>query len=157
MENANVKMDRRSFLKRSTLVAGGMVTAATLQTLAAHTAYANECKPDARARGNGPMGKGYGALKPVADQNGALILALPDGFHYTTFSRTGDPMSDGFATPAIHDGMSAFNGPDGRIRLIRNHELRNAAGNFAFGVRGPASTRYDPLASGGCTTIDYDP
>lgn len=153
----NVKMDRRSFLKRSTLVAGGVVTAATLQTLAAHTAYAKECRPDPRGRGKGPTGKGYGNLKPVADQNGALILALPDGFHYTTFSRTGDPMSDGFATPAIHDGMSAFKGPDGTIRLIRNHELRNAAGNFAFGVAGPASTRYDALASGGCTTVDYDP
>lgn len=155
MEDSNVKMDRRSFLKRSTLVAGGVVTAATLQTLVAHTAYAKECRAD--VRGKGPMGNGYGELKPTADQNGNLILALPDGFHYTTFSRTGDPMSDGFATPAIHDGMSAFKGPDGTIRLIRNHELRNAAGNFAFGVVGLAATRYDALASGGCTTIDYDP
>jgi secreted PhoX family phosphatase len=53
--------------------------------------------------------------------------------------------------------MSAFKGPDGTIRLIRNHEIRNPAGNFAFGVVGPAATRYDALASGGCTTIDYDP
>jgi secreted PhoX family phosphatase len=157
MEDSDVKVSRRSFLKRSTLVAGGFVTATTLQTLAAHTAYAKECKPDARGRSKGPTGKGYGALKPVTDQNGDLILALPDGFHYTTFSKTGDAMSDGFATPAIHDGMSAFKGPDGTIRLIRNHEIRNAAGNFAFGVVGSAATRYDALASGGCTTIDYDP
>ncbi len=54
-------------------------------------------------------------------------------------------MSDGFATPAIHDGMAAFKGPDGTIRLIRNHELRNAAGNFAFGVVGPTATRYDAV------------
>ncbi len=150
-------MDRRTFLKRSTLFAGGVVTATTLQTLAAHTAFAKECNPDGRGRGKGPMGKGYGALKPVTDQNGDVILALPDGFRYTTFSKTGDAMSDGFATPAIHDGMSAFKGPDGTIRLIRNHEIRNAAGDFAFGVVGPAATRYDTLASGGCTTIDYDP
>ncbi|MGH8731555.1 MAG: alkaline phosphatase PhoX, partial [Burkholderiales bacterium] len=157
MEDSIVKMDRRTFLKRSTLFAGGIVTATTLQTLAANTAYAKECKPDGRGRGKGPMGKGYGALKPVTDQNGDLILALPDGFHYTTFGKTGDAMSDGFATPAIHDGMSAFRGPDGTIRLIRNHEIRNPAGTFAFGVVGPAATRYDALASGGCTTIDYDP
>jgi secreted PhoX family phosphatase len=149
-------MDRRTFLKRSTLFAGGVVTATTLQTLAAHSACA-ECNPDGRGRCKAPMGKGYGALKPVTDQNGDLILALPDGFHYTTFSKTGDAMSDGFATPALHDGMSAFKGPDGTIRLIRNHEIRNAAGDFAFGVAGPAATRYDALASGGCTTIDYDP
>ena len=150
-------MDRRSFLKRSTLVAGGVVTATTLQTLAAHAAHAKECKSDGRSRRKSPLGRGYGELEPATDQNGGLILALPDGFHYTTFSKTGDPMSDGFATPALHDGMSAFKGPDGTIRLIRNHELRNAAGNFAFGVVGPAATRYDALASGGCTTVDYDP
>ncbi len=145
-------MDRRSFLKRSTLFAGGVVTATTLQTLTAHIVYTKENKPDGRGRD-----KGYGELRPTADQHGDLILALPDGFHYTTFSKTGDPMSDGFATPAIHDGMSAFTGPDGTIRLIRNHEIRNAAGDFAFGVVGPSATRYDALAAGGCTTVDYDP
>jgi secreted PhoX family phosphatase len=53
--------------------------------------------------------------------------------------------------------MSAFTGHDGAIRLIRNHEIRNPAGDFAFGVIGPAATRYDALAGGGCTTVDYDP
>lgn len=155
MEDSNVKMDRRSFLKRSTLVAGGVVTATTLQTLVAHTAYANECRAD--VRGKGPMGNGYGELKPVADQNGALILALPDGFHYTTFGKIGDMMSDGYITPRNHDGMTALPGPNGTIRLIRNHEVRNAAGDFTLGVIGPASTRYDVAGTGGCVTVDYDP
>jgi hypothetical protein len=159
-------MDRRTFLKGSTLVAGGVVTSATLDLLSAHSVLAtnndqdfrggrDDCRPghskDPRKRPD------YGTLKPTRDQTGAMILAPPHGFEYVSFSRTGDPMSDGFATPAIHDGMAAFKGQDGTIRLIRNHELRNTAGNFAFGVVGPAATRYDAAASGGCTTIDYDP
>ena len=166
MGDSNVKMDRRTFLKGSTLVAGGVVTGATLELLSAHSAWArnndqdfrggrDDCRP---GHGKDPRKRAdYGTLEPAPDQTGAMILALPHGFEYVSFSRTGDPMSDGFATPAIHDGMAAFKGPDGTIRLIRNHELRNAAGNFAFGVVGPAATRYDALASGGCTTIDYDP
>jgi len=166
MEDSNVKMDRRSFLKRSSLTAGGVVTAGTLNLLATHSAWARNNDHDSRGgkddcrpgRGKNPRKRqDYGALEPKPDQTGAMIVALPEGFEYVTFSRTGDPMSDGFATPAIHDGMAAFKGPDRTIRLIRNHELRNAAGNFAFGVVGPTSTRYDALASGGCTTIDYDP
>ena len=76
MEETNVKMDRRSFLKRSTLVAGGVVTATTLQTLAAHSAWArdrdddwkrgreDDCRPGKKPRrGNS---KDYGSLKPTA-------------------------------------------------------------------------------------------
>ncbi|HKQ25099.1 MAG TPA: alkaline phosphatase PhoX [Burkholderiales bacterium] len=159
-------MDRRNFLKRSSLVAGGVITAATLDLLSVHSVWARDNDHDSRGASAGcrpshgrnpPKRQDYGTLKPTADQTGAMILALPEGFEYVSFSRTGDPMNDGFATPAIHDGMAAFNGPDDTIRLIRNHELRNAAGNFAFGVVGPSATRYDALASGGCTTIDYDP
>ncbi len=150
-------MDRRTFLKSSTLITGGVLTGATLELLSARSAWARSNDQDFR-RGRDPRKRqDYGALKPAPDQTGAMILALPEGFEYVSFSRTGDPMSDGFATPAIHDGMAAFKGPDGTIRLIRNHELRNAACNFEFGVVGPAATRYDAVASGGCTTIDYDP
>lgn len=152
MEDTRVNIQRRSFLRRTTLYAGGIVSAATLQAWGEHCAYAKE-----HQSGDRGTGKGYGELKPTADQNGQNILALPGDFRYTTFSRTGDLMSDGFATPAFHDGMSAFHGPGGTIRLIRNHEIRNPARDFAFGVAGPAATRYDALAGGGCTTVDYDP
>jgi secreted PhoX family phosphatase len=173
MQDSNVKLARRSFLKRSSLTAGGVVTAGTLGMLSAHTAWSkgrdhddrhdhdrferdrDACRPDDRRKPR--RRKDYGALSPRPDQDGNVIIALPEGFEYVTFSRTGDPMSDGFPTPAIHDGMAAFRGPQGTIRLIRNHELRNAAGNFSFGVLGPSATRYDPLAAAGCTTVDYDP
>lgn len=61
---------------------------------------------------------GYGPL--VRDEGG--VMDLPAGFRYTVFSRKNDPMSDGLATPAAHDGMAAFPGPEGKTILIRNHE-----------------------------------
>ena len=66
-------------------------------------------------------------------------------------------MSDGFPTPRNHDGMTCFGMPNGQIRLIRNHEVRNAAGDFNNGVIGPEATRYDLKANGGCVTLDFDP
>jgi hypothetical protein len=42
------------------------------------------------------------------------------------------------------------------VRLIRNHELRNAAGDFTLGVDAPAHLRYDAKGMGGCLTLDFD-
>ncbi len=166
MEESKPKLDRRSFLKRSSLATGGVVTAGTLGLLSAHSAWArdndhgrggrdNDCRPGKKPRRG--KGKGYGTLSPTPDQNGDKFLALPQGFEYVTFGKIGDPMSDGYATPRNHDGMGAFKGPHGTIRLIRNHEVRNAAGDFTMGVVGPSATRYDVNGTGGCVTIDYDP
>jgi secreted PhoX family phosphatase len=58
----------------------------------------------------------------VADRRQVLDLAA--GLEYTVVSRFGDPMSDGFRVPGAHDGMAAFDGGDGRIRLVCNHELK---------------------------------
>ena len=102
-------------------------------------------------------GRGYGALRRAKDQEGREILALPEDFSYITFSRTGDPMGDGTPTPRNHDGMACFAMPGGLVRLIRNHEVTNAAGNSALGVLADSSLRYDPLAFGGCVTVDFDP
>ena len=62
---------------------------------------------------------GYGPLLP--DSEG--ILNLPEGFSYRIISRKGDPMTDGFFVPGRGDGMAAFAGPDGKIIVIRNHEI----------------------------------
>jgi uncharacterized protein len=151
-------MDRRSFLQRASLTAGGVVSGATLTTLNAFTVWAAEHASDPRTRARpGMTDKGYGELRRVADQNGEEILALPDGFEYVTFGKTGERMSDGYITPRNHDGMTALAGPHGSVRLIRNHEVRNAANNFALGVVGPAATRYDVRGMGGCVTLDFDP
>lgn len=158
MQSPDIKLDRRGFLKRASLTAGGVVTATTLGTLNAHTAWwREECNTDPRRRPrHGRPGKGYGPLRRVADQNGQEVLALPRGFKYVTFGRTGEPMSDGFATPRNHDGMTCFELSHGKVRLIRNHEVRNAAGDFNLGVVGPEPTRYDALGAGGCVTLDFD-
>ncbi|MDP8938195.1 MAG: PhoX family protein [Actinomycetota bacterium] len=146
-------MDRRAFLSRGAALAGGsLVAAGSLQTLTARLAGA---VPGA-ALGQEKKGS-YGPLRPVVADNergGFAYLALPDGFSYVVLSRIGDPMSDGNATPAQLDGMAAFTGPDGTVRLIRNHEIRSAA---QVQVGGPLETRYDPSAGGGTTTLDYDP
>jgi secreted PhoX family phosphatase len=89
----------------------------------------------------------------VADQRGMEILALPAGFSYVTFGHIGSRMSDGHTTPLALDGMSAFQGPNGTVRLIRNHEDRNPPGSGSV----PASRRaYDPSAGGGTSTLDFD-
>jgi uncharacterized protein len=95
----------------------------------------------------------YGPLSPVASTNtGETILALPAGFQYTVFGKTGTTMSDGRATPGSHDGMAAFaNGST--IRLIRNHEV----GGLATAPIGPVAEAYDAKAGGGTTTLDVNP
>jgi hypothetical protein len=143
---------RREFLKRS---AAGTVSVSTLSLLASHTAWAQ-----GHIQGINPaaaLGRGYGPLARVADQRGAEVLALPEGFRYVTFGRTGEPLMDGSGlTPRSHDGMACFPGPDGTVRLIRNHENRNGAGVRTLGVP-HAGTPYDANANGGTVTIDFDP
>ena len=64
-------------------------------------------------------GHGYGPL--LKDPNG--ILDLPKGFFYTIFSEYGEKMDDGLLVPSSHDGMAVFNGSNGNLIIIRNHEL----------------------------------
>lgn len=97
-----------------------------------------------------PAELGYGPLRPVADATtGMPLLELPEGFRYLTFGWTGDPMDDGRRLPPLHDGMAAFAGENGRVVLVRNHEI--AAGPA---LEGPT---YDSMAGGGTTTTVFDP
>ncbi|HWM08940.1 MAG TPA: alkaline phosphatase PhoX [Solirubrobacteraceae bacterium] len=139
-------MDRRAFLARGAAVAGSTVVASeALTRLSNRMALA-----DMRANGR----SGYGPPAPMPDQRGRVVLALPAGFSYVTFGDIGSPLSDGTPTPLALDGMAAFRGPHGTVRLIRNHEDRNTAG---AGSLKPRAGAYDPLAGGGTTTLDYDP
>jgi uncharacterized protein len=93
---------------------------------------------------------GYGPLRPVKDATTGLpLLELPEGFRYVTFGWTGDAMDNGGPTPPAHDGMAAFAGADGKVILVRNHEVSTS---LAFG-----DTPYDPQAGGGTTTLVFDP
>ncbi|HEY0735685.1 MAG TPA: alkaline phosphatase PhoX [Herpetosiphonaceae bacterium] len=144
------KIDRRAFL-RGTAAVGGAVFG--LEGLIARGASA------APRHGVGFAAKGaggYGPLFPTATNNtGETLLALPEGFQYNLLSRVGAPMSDGRLTPPAFDGMAAF-AVDGKIRLIRNHEVRNSRGTPGAGI-GDQSKSYDPLAGGGTTTLIVDP
>ena len=108
--------------------------------------------------------KGYGNL--IKDPDG--IFDLPEKFSYKILSRVGDIMDDGFPLPGLPDGMATFPGSNGKVILVRNHELGFNNGNIsAFGENEeylklvPKSKIYDFGQSGkrgfgGTTTIVYD-
>ena len=141
-------LDRRTFISRSAMVAGGGVLSATaFERLAA----LDGAEAAGRRGGRHP----YGPLRRREDQRGVEVLALPAGFSYVTFSHSGSTMSDGNPTPLALDGMSAFAGRSRRyVRLVRNSEDRNPPGQGSVG--GDPAAKYDAEAGGGTTTLVYD-
>jgi secreted PhoX family phosphatase len=102
-----------------------------------------------------PGSGGYGPLMPVKDlRDDVERIALPEGFKYRSFSHAGEQMSDGNLVPLAHDGMAVFSMPEGRYRLVRNHEDRNAPGNGSTAID---SNAYDVRAGGGTTTLVVNP
>ena len=63
-------------------------------------------------------------------------------------------MSDGRLVPLAHDGMGVFNMPDGKFRLVRNHEDRNGPGAGSVALDEHA---YDARGGGGTTTLVDQP
>lgn len=131
--------DRRRFLAATGTAFAGLAAASCARTpLAAGTTTASA---------------GYGEL--VRDPAG--MLDLPPGFSYLVLSSLGEPMSDGASVPDFADGMGCFDLGDGRLALVRNHELQPH--HDGGGVAGPA---YDTIARslvplpGGTTTIVLD-
>jgi hypothetical protein len=152
-------IDRRSFLARSAVAAGSAAVAGSLfTTLDLAGASASPAATGAGTARSGRRGAtaGYGPLRRTPDQNGDEVLALPEGFSYVTFSRTGAPMSDGTPTPRSHDGMAAFAAPRRRTLLIRNHEVRSAPGTVPNSVIAPPEVKYDPLGVAGTVSVLFD-
>jgi secreted PhoX family phosphatase len=135
---------RRNFL-RSTMAGGSLLGIEALMTRGLGACAAERA----------PV-PGYGILRPIASENtGETLLALPEGFHYTAFGRSGDPMTDGRPTPPDHDGMAAFQ-YDGAIRLVRNHESYPHTPEHAVAIGSPGRS-YDRKGPGGATTLVIDP
>jgi secreted PhoX family phosphatase len=150
MASIDTRVGRRGFLKGAAAgaaLAGGALLAPGLQGLASMGLNGRvEAAKDA----------GYGPLSPTPDlRDGVERLALPRGFTYRSFHLAGTAMSDGNRVPLAHDGMAAFNMRDGSVRLVCNHEDRNAPGTGS--VKGDPSKMYDPMGGGGTTTLVIDP
>ena len=73
----------------------------------------------ARAPLSSASQSGLGPLRP----DPAGLVDLPQGFSYRILASLGDAMSDGGTVPDAADGMGCFDLGDGRLALVRNHEL----------------------------------
>tara|TARA_B100000700_G_C15006335_1_gene838702 strand:- start:44 stop:1402 length:1359 start_codon:yes stop_codon:yes gene_type:complete len=105
------------------------------------------------------------------DPNG--IINLLKGFNYSIISEKGNKMSDGIKVPDHADGMASFSGNNGRIILIRNHEIGhfrkiedllrlNPIYNEHDFIKKNNTKFYDSCSNnkpcgGGTTTIVYNP
>ena len=148
------RIERRAFLRGVALAGGAAVGASAFQGLGIRAARAVAGASPMQAAANGG---GYGELqpkKPAAVGPGAdpnlEYLSLPEGFEYTVFGVAGTAMSDGNVTPNAHDGMAAFDAGGGKIRLVRNHENRDAGGTPIAG----SNNAYNPNGAGGTTTLE---
>ncbi len=141
---------RRDFLRRTAAFSAGFFGLGYLPGMPL---------PAARAEGGRAR---FGPL--VRDPRG--VFDLPRGFRYVAFSAAGERMDDGLIVPTAHDGMGAFEGPEGRTILVRNHEL-DLGGGGAFGPRHELLDRVDPAlvydratgrppCLGGTTTLVFD-
>ena len=117
-----------------------------------------------------------GTAKPAAKEADQGVPAkqeklfdLPAGFSYAVVSRFGDRMDDGLRTPGMADGMAAFPAADGKVVLVRNHELDAGQKEYGpFGDDNKLLGRLDPArlydagernrypSLGGTTNILYD-
>jgi len=118
----NMGFSRRNLMKGGSALMGGMILS-TLSNFNQNQAFA--------AAGDlisGPFGQPVEALDQAT---GLPLLKLPRGFQYTSFSWTGDMMSDGQPTPSSHDGMAVVASEGRSLTLIRNHE--KGAGSLITG------------------------
>jgi secreted PhoX family phosphatase len=133
-----MSIERRTFLKGSAAVAGGVLAGGPFQGFVAQQATAASSV-------RSPV------LVAIPDQrDGKVRLHLPEGFAYRSFHDTEFPvvLNDGTRLPGRHDGMGAFRRNNGNVVLVRNHELNNPGAPFGPG------TPYDAMAQGGTTTIE---
>lgn len=146
MNNASTK-SRREFIRKATIVSVGFaaLSRCTLSTEQSNALAKVLLKTDP---------KGY--------------LDLPEGFSYKVIARAGTKMADGFMVPGRADGMGAFEGPDGKVILVCNHENSpNSRENSPFGkeheliAQMDQSKFYDAGSGkmpglGGTSTLIYD-
>ncbi len=123
-------MKRRTFIKQSGLISAGFLGLQTFVTGCSTSSTDGSSANMDYASFPELLSPGYGPL--VDDPAG--ILNLPSGFTYKIISRQGEEMSDGLLVPGKADGMATFAMEDGRVMIIRNHEVSpEDLANGAFG------------------------
>ena len=148
-----MSMARRTFLKKLASASG---TAIVTPSLAGLVACSDVVGPDDSAEVAAPdrplrsaFVKSYTQLVRSLD---SPELEIPEHFRCIRLSRglLASSVRDGLVVPNAFDGMAAFPLPNGNVRLIRNHEMRDRAG-AAPPIGDP---HYDSLATGGTTSLE---
>ena len=143
-----------SQVSRRHFIAG---SASLVSALAALHARRSPAAPRPSQHVPGP----YGPLRPVADlETGLVLLMLPEGFEYRSYSWSGDPMTTGEPTPDAHDGMGVIAatrlGSEIEVTLVRNHERELASPIRAPGCYDTAvPTGQRDAPGGGTTTLRF--
>lgn len=132
-----VPLTRRRLLQGS----GATAAAAFIGTLTA--LQARNAQAAVGGKQNTSAVSPYGPIAPVNDLATALpLLQLPEGFVYTSYGWTGDPMSTSQPTPGLHDGMAVVRsrrvGRSTELTLVRNHE-RGLVPTLAEAIHAPAN------------------
>lgn len=145
-------VDRRSFLRNAVKVGGAAALAPSLAGLAACNDPPLAAGPDLHRSAIPRAGRGFGGYGPLALSPDVPELLIPEGFKVVKLSTTFQPsLADpSYKVPAAVDGMAAFTVGRDRVRLVRNHEVRDGAG--AAPLIGPKP--YDARAGGGTSTLE---
>ena len=144
-----MSLSRRDVIRGAALGAGVVAVGNVRSLFAGGDALA---APVRRAVGGLGADGAYGSLVP----DPAGILDLPPGFGYRIVSRATGAIVNGVPLPGRFDGTGAFAGPDGSVRLVRNHEQSSSGPSTVAAAADPALV-YDPAARGGTTTVVIGP
>ena len=148
-----MSMARRTFLKKFASASG---TAIVTPSLAGLVACSDVAGPDDSAEtavpGEPPISSSIRSPTGLVRSLDSPELEIPENFRCIRLSRgmLASSVRDGLVVPNSFDGMAAFPLPNGNVRLIRNHEMRDHAG-AAAPIGDP---HYDSQATGGTTSLE---
>ena len=141
---------RRAFLRHL----GGAALAPSLAGLVAACADTDRLTASANpATSRLPRaGRGYGGYGDLSVSESCPELLIPAGFTCVKLSETLAPSraNPEFMVPQAFDGMAAFPVANGRVRLVRNHEIRDPVSR----AKPLAPRAYDARAGGGTSTLE---
>ena len=90
------------------------------------------------------------------------ILDVAPGFSYAVLDRNGNTLSDGLRSPGRPDGMGCFLAEDGKLILMRNHEINrthfwSSNGRGAYKLDDAPANAYTTSDLGGVSRLVVDP